>query len=112
MQSKICPEGYKICFDAFRGTEYEIGDFKIGDIEKKYYQNKELIGYVVDVSNLKIQEWYVYEAVRKVKEEKPVVESKPTAFRKKSKSKYKYKNSHREEQRKHEKEFKEMLRDS
>lgn len=110
MQSKICPKDYKIVYEALRGKDYEIGDLKIGEIEKMYYQNRETIGYVIDVSNLKIQEWHIYEAIRKVKEEKNSVESKTTTFRKNNK--YKYKNSHREEQRKRENEFKEMLRNS
>lgn len=109
MLSDICPKDYKIVYEALRGKDYEIGDLKIGEIEEMYYQNRETIGYVIDVSNLKIQEWHIYEAVRKVKqEEKNSAESKPTIVRKNTK--YKYKNSHRDEQRKREKEFKEILK--
>ena len=110
MLSDICPKGYKIVYETIRGKDYEIGDLKIGDIEEMYYQNRETIGYVVDVNNLMIQEWHIYEAVRKVKEEQTIVENKTTTARKNTQ--YKYKNSHREEQRKREKEFKEMLRSS
>ena len=44
MQSKICPKDYKIVYEALRGKDYEIGDLKIGEIEKMYYQNRETIG--------------------------------------------------------------------